>query len=445
MHRSIALGLPLAALLCSFAAPQDETGGVVSDEITQEELDELVSGIQVQIEELRGQVFKHPVPASVIDRAGFLAFAKKELAEDTTPEELAADEQVAKLFGLVPPDMDLMAQSLELLEEQVGGFYDPEKDEFFLMSSFTGGLAKIILAHELTHALDDQYQDLDAEMKARRANRDAAFAYQAVVEGSATVLMNRWTMQHLGDLSMKDLAASGDMGMEVMGRTPPFVWKPLLGSYMKGAAFLNRTESVKTGNMGAPPLEDVQRAFAEPPLSSEQVLHPEKYWDPEKRDDPIAIRFHGDGLAAGWTVLGEDTMGEMGLAMVVEPLKKRKGLKGQLGALFAQYTNRAAEGWGGDRYVLLGKGGARVLCSVSTWDSEKEAKEFVKACAKLEAHVTEGAAALALRREQSSFGHFVVHTPETGLVRFVTWTGATRDEVNELIGSLGVSLETGTR
>ncbi len=438
MHRFLHPGLPLllASPLLLSVPVQDEDA-----KITQEELDEIVADIQAEIEELRGLPFKHAVPASTMDHAGFLEFARQEMEEDMTPEEIAAEEAVAKLLGLIPPGMDLVETMFALLEEQVGGFYDPERDEFFLLSTFTGGLARIILAHELTHALDDQYQDLDAGMEEREGNDDAAFAYKAVVEGSATALMNQWTMEHMGELDPGELAASGDMGMEVMGSTPPYIWKPLLGEYLKGAAFLNRTESVIKGTMGVPPLADVQAAFENPPLSSEQVLHPDKYWDPELRDDPVAVHLGCDELPAGWSRIEENTLGELRLAMVVEPLKKRKGLRGQLAMIGMRYTTRATEGWGGDRYVLLGKDDARVLLSVSVWDREKDAGEFAAACAKLEDHITEGAAACAELRKLEGCGHFVQREPDSDLVVLCSWVGASRADVEALIASVKREVE----
>lgn len=419
----------LIALAPSFAADD------LADVISQKELDALVAEISAEIEVLRETKFKHPVGASVTDREGFLAYAKQELEEESTPEDLAADEAVAKLLGTIPPQMDLLGTSLALLEEQVGGFYDPSTDEFTLMASFTGGLAKIILAHELTHALDDQYHDLDATMEALESNDDAGFAYHAVVEGSATTLMNQWTMQHMGELSMEELMSGGDMGMDALQEAPPILWKPLLGMYLKGAAFLNRTESVMKGSSRVPSLEDVQYAFAAPPLSSEQVLHPDKYWDEDERDDPIGIAFDLERLPEWWSVLEENTLGELGLAMVVEPLKKRKGPRGQLAILGTRYTTPATEGWGGDRYLLLGRGDARVLFSISVWDTDDDEQEFVAAATKLEAHLAASARGFAAAGALEGAGHDLHRSPR-GYVRFTSWIGISDEEATTLAASL---------
>ncbi|MEW6072532.1 MAG: hypothetical protein AB1726_08065 [Planctomycetota bacterium] len=450
MLPALLLVLPLVALFplrAPVARPeaQDQAEPDAAAEIGAAELARLVAEIQDEVAALAGRPYLRPVPAATIDRAGFLAFATAELAEEMTPDERAAEETAAKLLGLIPPEMDLVATMFELLEEQVGGFYDPGKDEFFLMSTFTGDLARIILSHELAHALDDQYHDLDQGMKARQGNGDAQFAFQALVEGNATALMNRWTMSHLADLDLVALTASGSMGMEVMGRTPPYLWKPLLGAYMKGAAFLNRTESVMKGQQGFPAPEDVQAAFTAPPLSSEQVLHPAKYWDPAERDDPRAVRITPASLPAGWSVLHENTLGELGLGLVVEPLKKRGGLKGQLAAITMLYTSPAVAGWGGDRYALLGKGEARILVSASAWDAPAEAAEFAAALGGFAAHLTGAAAGLAAARGLEGSGHLARHDAEAGIVRLVGWTGASRAEVEAVLAGLAISADAPAR
>ncbi len=354
-----------ALLTCSAAGASIRA----DDELTQEKLEEITAEIREDIEEMRGQEFPRPVSVAVTDAEGFLEYVKARIDAMTTPEELAAEELTAKLFGLIPYDMDYLGEMIELVESQVGGFYDPSTEGFYLMSSFTGGMAKIILAHELVHALDDQLYDLDGGFEARKSNADALWAYQALVEGSGTALMNRWSVQNMATLDVGDMMEMAQMGMDELKEAQPFLYKPLLGAYVRGEKFLQGEEGAKSN-------ESVKKAFAAPPLSSEQVLHPEKYWDPEERDDPVAVEIDAERLPDGWTVLAENTMGELQLALLTEPLKKRKGIGNPLQMMAVQYTSKAAKGWGGDRYVLLAKGDARVIHLASTWDREKDAIEF---------------------------------------------------------------------
>jgi len=347
---------------------------------TQAELEKVAAGIQSDVEELRGLKFKRPVKVKVTDQKGFLEYARKRQEKIETPERQARDEAIAKLLGLIPPGMDLRATLEKLLEGQVGGFYEPGADTFYLMDSFGGDLARIILAHELTHALDDQYFDLDANLKKVAQDTDSEFAYSAVVEGSGTSAMNQWTVGHMDSLDRQALLGASDVGTKGLEDAPPFLWKPLIAAYLRGEGFLVHAAGMNIA-MKAPAAEDVRLAFEHPPRSSEQILHPEKYWDEAKRDEPRSVRLDLSKIPADWKPLGEDTLGELYLALVTTPVEKRKPFdaKNPLAVLSIDYTNKAAEGWGGDRAVLLAKGDARVLWLVTAWDTPKDAGEFLDA------------------------------------------------------------------
>ena len=201
--------------------------------------------------------------------------------------------------------------------------------------------------------------------------------------------MNRWTIEHLSQLDPAELLASGSMGMEALEEAPPCLWKPLLAVYLRGAAFLNRTDSVMKGSTGMPALEDFHAAFVDPPRSSEQILHPEKYWNEAERDDPVQVRL--EGVPEGWTVQVQNTLGELGLAFVTEPLEKRKGLKGQWGAMSAKFTNEAAAGWGGDRFVVLTRGEDRAVVRASACGTAlRRRRSSPRPCGGLEEHLRGG-------------------------------------------------------
>jgi len=344
--------------------------------VSQKQLEEWTQSISKDVEMLRGQKFKRPVAVSTANLEEFFGYMKERMDRDTSKEDLEAQESMAKMLAMIPPDMSLLGTFMKMLEGQVGGFYDPSSESFCLMERFGGDLARVVLAHELTHALDDQYYDIDGTLERIEKNGDAQFAYHAVVEGSGTRTQNDWLRAHVADL---ELGSIKDMSLEGLEDAPPFLWKPMVGAYSLGASFLVRSSSMIQGQMKSASPVDLHLAFRRPPLSSEQVLHPEKYWDRDKRDDPIKIELNLSGLPDGWKVLGEDTLGEMGLGLVIEPEKKRGGLTGALQMLSAKFTYPASEGWGGDRYVLLGNAGARVVFLMTRWDSTVDQEEFKKA------------------------------------------------------------------
>ena len=119
---------------------------------TQERLEAATVEIQRDVEKLRGVKFQRPVTVKVASTTTLREYAAKREAAMTSPGRLHRDECVAKLLGLAPPGLDLRALEMEVIEGQVGGFYDPGSDTFFLMDSMKGAAVKVILAHELTHA-----------------------------------------------------------------------------------------------------------------------------------------------------------------------------------------------------------------------------------------------------------------------------------------------------
>ncbi len=360
----------LALHVCAGSmVPQEDTPKGWS----QEELEAITREIQGQVESLRGESYERPVEVRITGQEGFIEHAKARMEQLTNPEELAAEEDIAKLLGLVPPTMDLWDVTFDVLEGQVGGFYDPGSDTFYLMESFTGAVAKIILAHELTHALDDQLYDIDGTLSKVLENRDAAAAYQAVVEGSGTAMMTKWMLNFGGRMTPEEASQAASMGTEALGVAPTYVWKPLLAAYTTGNTFLDRGYRIqkKRGR----DFSDVTRmAFQEPPRSTEQVLHPKKYWDEEELDEPDPVAIEAE-LPEGWEVLDRTTLGELVLALMTDD-SGPVDFSNPMAVAFLKYTNAAAEGWGGDQAVLCGKEDSRLLHVATTWDTDEDALEF---------------------------------------------------------------------
>lgn len=366
---------------------------------TQSELEALSRQIQDQVADLRGAEFKRPVAVRLADKQQFFEYAKKRQAETETPEKVAADEQLAKLLGVFPPELDLMATTMEFLQDQVGGFYDPASDSFSLMDQCPKGVAKVVLAHELGHALDDQLYSLDARIQELALNSDAAYAYASVVEGSGTAVMTRWTLEHMSDVrdGLEGMAKMQADANASMAKAPMWLWKPLVAVYLQGASFLARSGNLMAGQMGGAKNEDIDAAFQNPPRSMEQVLHPEKYWDEELRDEPVAVSFDGSKLESGWELLRQDTLGEFLLAILATPPAQRisPDFTNPTAILAMKFTNDVGRGWGGDRVALLGKGRARYLRLVTRWDTPRDAAEFYGAMSMLVPEFQAAAKALA--------------------------------------------------
>ena len=419
--------------------PQAVQPSIVSrsapDGLTVESVRAMAARIQDQIEELRGLEFRRPVRVEVADAQGFVAYARKSMEADGGLERLAGEERAAKLLGLVPWDVDLGALTLEVLTEQVGGFYDPITDTFTIMEAVDPVLAEVVIAHEFTHALDDQHHDLDGASRARQDNWDALLAHHALAEGSGMEIMTQWTLAHLAPERLAQFgAAQARIPTTSIAQAPPYVWKPLIGIYLQGQAFLRRQERLRL--IGRARVEDIERAFREPPRSTEQVLHPDKYWDEAQRDLPREVSCAAGDLPAGWSLHHQDTLGELLCALVAQPFAERGGMANDaIGLMRLSFTSAAAEGWGGDRYGIARKDDdALVLRLHSVWDTPADAREFAQA---LEA-VAEGIEAAKARGSGSAEGRSGWRVRVTGddVVVVTSWWGVPEDEAISVADAL---------
>lgn len=289
--------------------------------------------------------------------------------EEEIPEEEAFRLALLyEAFDLLPPDSDYLDTYLDLLSAQIGGFYDPVTEGMYTLL-LTGDklgdelplFERIVYAHEFTHALQDQHFDLEAVQASAGDNRDKLQAVISLIEGDATVLMNLYT-QAISEAdpfgTALQLLAQGIETNTLMlpPGTPPVIASELLSAYMDGSVFV--TALYQDGGW-----EAVNAAYTNLPRSTEQILHPEKYIAGET---PFDVTLGSINLPDGWTTIWDNTMGEFYL---------REYLKTQLTSAEA---NKAAAGWGGDRYQVFYNETDDELAWVMRleWDSVEDAAEF---------------------------------------------------------------------
>ncbi|HEY0514536.1 MAG TPA: hypothetical protein VGH73_21720 [Thermoanaerobaculia bacterium] len=345
-------------------------------------------------EQYRGLKAKQPVAAGSLDVPALKARMTEETGKSTTPKSLKVLETSLKAFGLIPETMDLGRYLPELLSSQVAGYYDPNKKYLALVTPSASpnpggapvpddeedGKKKIeedmVMVHELTHALQDQNFDLH-RFEDRNLMSDGGMARSALVEGDATLTMlnynYRMGLESLPGLDavlaglMKDprkmIEETPDLpGAKEMMAAPAWIRDTLLFSYLEGAAFC-----MDVRGQGGQKLLDY--SFREdPPRSTEQILHPEKWY--ARRDDPVVL--HLPDLAKelpGYHKTAEGTLGELTLRIFL-----RENLQD------ADWAANAAEGWGGDRFAVYEKNteknGERLVVWVTEWDNAFEAGQF---------------------------------------------------------------------
>jgi hypothetical protein len=314
-----------------------------------------VSSIARRVEALRGLRFRsRPVPQTVSS-----AQARREGLEDldrSYPEaRRRADEEVLKLLGLIEPGVDLRSISASVFGEGVAGYYDPRSKRLRIVSGRTpDALSEIVLSHELTHALEDQRFGLAVS---EGESDDAALARLALVEGTATLVMQEYLLRYIG--AEKALGGLLGSAFQAGPDLPKFLQDQLIFPYAGGMQFAQALRQAGGGTWKLVDLADRVRV----PDSTEQVMHPKK-WVAVEAPLPVRLKvpLHDD-----WRRTAGGTWGEW-----------------QTNELLGGSTPEAAAGWGGDRYELWQRGtcgsppcrDSDVLIMRWRWDTERDAGEF---------------------------------------------------------------------
>jgi hypothetical protein len=320
----------------------------------------LVETIRGPLEALRGLTVTRPLVTREVTSQQARQEIARILGEEYPPDQLAGEQETYRYFGFVGPDVDLKSTLLDLLERQVAGLYDPGTRTLFLVKGpLLGSLA---LAHEMDHALVDQHYDLDGLLKAARNDDDRSLALSAQIEGEATMVMNLWAVRSSMDPNLPpltqgspdDLTAAAAAGLD---NAPAYLGDSLMFPYIAGSMWA--AEIMRRGGG----LKALNPYFLDPPVSTEQILHPDKSVAPRDTPSSIEPSLLDAVLPAGARPIKRDTMGEF-------------SVRSLLGGDDAPAAVEAAAGWDGDRFLLASEGGGRFLTWISVWDSEADAGEF---------------------------------------------------------------------
>ncbi len=368
MSRSVVLVCLFCVLLPGSAPAQPASGPPRSALLA------ATDDILRQVQAVRGLRAKAPVARGVLSRPQISEKLRGHLDEEYTPAEVDAETRVLQRLGLLPAGLDYGKLLVDLLVEQVAGFYDPKAKKLFIADWLPLDLQRPAIAHELEHALQDQNFNLLTLMKPLKEDGDRQLAHAALVEGDGTALMLELQAQSAGLPAdqLPDLIATMGEAMVKAGqggvggqtpqfdKAPAFVRETMLFPYFAGLRFVM---AVRRGNSW----KRVDEMFRSPPESTEQVLHPDRYL---AHDRPVLIE------AAPLTSLQprervrQDVMGEMGLRLLFRS------------RLPEAQADAAAQGWGGDRlvaYVGEGANAQPVVVHMSVWDTEADATEAASA------------------------------------------------------------------
>ncbi len=337
-----------------------------------------------EVAQLRGLKPLHPVEMRSLSKEETHVLVRQLIERDLPAERALAQSRALTLFGALEPGQNLRELAIGLYSEQVAGLYDEKTNQLYVTELFdpASRVGKVILAHEICHALQDQHFDFDQSPIQNRANDDRAMAALSVIEGDATQLMLDYITRNVSFAWLMELPGLMSLEQKQFNAAPPYMQYSLLFPYLEGLRM------VLLGELEFPGARD--RLLRQPPRSTEQVLHPIKYFS-RAPDEPATVTLPdlAAALGAEWRAREENTLGEAGIGAVLHPRESPFRLSyfgGMDPVAIEPEIIEAAAGWGGDRWGLwtLEEPGAQtdaasqpaLLLWRTQWDSPRDAEEF---------------------------------------------------------------------
>jgi hypothetical protein len=319
-----------------------------------------IAGVMDELEQIRGFGFARTVVAEPVSQQE-IAEGYSEYLETAFPDEFYERRSRAwETIGVVPPGTSIRDELLEYGNTQVIGYYDTLTGELkFIGAEDPSPLERVTLAHELTHAIDDQRFGLETIDLLGASCRDEELqAALAVVEGNATYFMLRWAQTFLSAEEQLQMAAEAARQSPPPSDIAPFITAVQGWPYIEGMRFITRLE--RDGG-----LEAVDAAFRDLPVSTEQIMHPERY--PNDLPVPVDVPDLAPALGRGWTDLDVQFVGEMWLRLALALRLEDEAAAG------------GAAGWDGGLYRAWARDGRVALVLGTVWDTDQDALEFAEA------------------------------------------------------------------
>lgn len=298
--------------------------------------------VLAQMSKLLSLPILSPLKKSIRSREEIRAYLLRQEQEDKNSAKRYADQKTMEKFGLLPKNYPLEQTLLKVLTEQIAGLYDPKGHEFLIADWINPADQRMVMAHELTHALMDQHFHIEKWTDAAKPDDDAELARDAVIEGSAIAAMLDYKLNELGDhltvRNLPDIDPSLLMGdpdtSPVFSKAPKIIQDSLLFPYLAGTKF---TQDVLKATNGWP---NFYKVFQDPPVSTQQIMHPELYFA-HVQPPKITLPETKGVIPTEWKKLDENKMGEFGVLEVMKQFLSKN-----------RATNLAAS-WSSDRYAIF--------------------------------------------------------------------------------------------
>lgn len=361
LNRSLAL--VVAVLLLAPVARADEHQKLLAD----------ADRIARKVSAMRGLGIKKPIRRGVMNKEQITERLLLRVKQEYAPDEIAKEELALKRLGLLAPGADYLKTVIELLKTQIAGFYDPWEKQLYIMEGTALG-GEEVMAHEIDHALQDQHFDLKKWLSVVKKNADATLARQALVEGDGTVLMLEYATSENGGAAppwsqqefVQQQAATIRMGAALMADVPLVLREQLVFPYVNGLKFVGAARATR-------PWNKVDEIYRRPPLSTEHIIHPDKY---ESYEPPVDIKAAVPATIKDYRRGYDNVLGELSLWILL----RQHGVG-------EEAAKTAVAGWGGDRIAVFtpprydGMLSTTVAVVYTVWDAQADADEFFAAAA----------------------------------------------------------------
>lgn len=332
------------------------------------DIESIYSEILGLVSKVRGIEIKVVPKLEVANKDAIEKYVVGQMEMQNAGEQIRLTEIALKTMGCIKEDVNLKEIMMNFARDQVAGYYDWERKVMVVASWVPSIMLRHTLVHELTHALQDQKFDLSRFVNKFKGFSEVELAIHALIEGDATlVMLEAWgdsTLDITGlDLALEIVEKSARL-MNILptpSDLPPVLRDILLFPYVEGLRFVARIRSEGSW-------KDVDGIYDDPPLSTEQVLHFEKYMG-KKRDYPreIVFRVSKKNIAEDAEILGSETIGELGLIAILKQSYPE------------DIAKKIGYGWDGDRFLVLRINNKdHLLLFVSVWDDEHEAEEALQ-------------------------------------------------------------------
>lgn len=267
----------LAIAMLAGALPNRAAAPAASALPTAQEIDSILK----ELSDITGFHIHKRLPFALITRDEVNKYIQEQIRDSVKPDEIRAEEVTLKKFGFAPTNFDLKKTTIDLLTEQAAAFYDFRRKKLFISDWATVNMRDVALVHELAHALADQNFPIKHFLDKVQDDSEASLARQSVVEGQASWLMLEVAARRAGKTLADEATAqrflnndmdSPDEEYPVFNSAPLYLRRTLTFPYSDGGRF-QQAVFLHEGT------EAFSKVFREPPVSSAQIMHPDRYFE----------------------------------------------------------------------------------------------------------------------------------------------------------------------